>query len=297
MRKIDPALLRTFITVVETGSLRSAAKIVEKTVSAVFYQVQRLEAALGQDLFLREKRGLIPTEAGRKFLGQAHSLLQTHDQVLAGAWSIPSQSTNNENHLNAVSKNRVGSFDNVLDTRLFQDAFSIWKSYRADGRTASLDDILDSGIITNDTMYMCFEQSEWRCLDASESPKRLFQIDKYGFGVTPQQLWKSPRICDTRLKVFSLCRYANTPVFFSGNAAIPWHSDYYSATIDEFSSTRLDRLLLPVRINSDIDEKLGVLQVLQMRDRLQQPIKCSDSSSAEERAASINIIGEITVAI
>lgn len=77
MRKIDLALLRTYIAVVETGSLSAAAKIVGRTVSAVFYQIQRLEASLDEKLLLREKRRVRPSRPGTMPVGAQISMMAT----------------------------------------------------------------------------------------------------------------------------------------------------------------------------------------------------------------------------
>lgn len=220
MRKIDPALLRAYITVVETGNLTAAAKLIGRTISAVFYQIQRLETAMGQKLLVRKKGRLVPTKAGDAFLRQAHSLLQAHDQILAGAWSPSASDSSNETQLNKVgtdpssgaySSKRVATFEDNLETPFFREIFSIWKSYRGDGKTPSLSELKDSGIIDHSkhkSMHMCFEQSELRCVEASYRPMRMFQLDRYGLGMTFDQLWKSPTICESRRKIFSICRDA-----------------------------------------------------------------------------------------
>jgi len=56
-------------------------------------------------------------------------------------------------------------------------------------------------------------------------------------------------------------------------------------------------LLLPIKIDSQDDEQLGILQVLKMRDYLDQPIERDTALSEEERAASLNFIGQIAVAV
>lgn len=78
-RNIDLALLRTFIVVAETESLRAASRIVERTTSAVFYQIERLEEVLKYKLFIRNKGRLTSSEVGDRFLKQAHALLKHHD--------------------------------------------------------------------------------------------------------------------------------------------------------------------------------------------------------------------------
>nr|WP_321983773.1 LysR family transcriptional regulator [uncultured Lichenicoccus sp.] len=58
----DWSLYRTFLAVVEEGSLSGAARRLGLTQPTVARHVDGLEQALGADLFLRTQRGLIPTE-------------------------------------------------------------------------------------------------------------------------------------------------------------------------------------------------------------------------------------------
>lgn len=88
MGDIDPSLLRSYVAVIETGSLSGAATVVGKTVPAVFYHIKRLEAALGKRLLIRDKRGVKPSKAGGLFLFQAYDLLRHHDRVLNGKWAV-----------------------------------------------------------------------------------------------------------------------------------------------------------------------------------------------------------------
>ena len=55
-RDIDIALLRAFVAVVETGSVTSAARLLNRTQAAVSLQIKRLEELLDQQLFKREHR-------------------------------------------------------------------------------------------------------------------------------------------------------------------------------------------------------------------------------------------------
>jgi DNA-binding transcriptional LysR family regulator len=58
----DWALYRTFLAVLEEGSLSAAARDLALTQPTVARHVDALEAALGADLFVRSQRGLEPTD-------------------------------------------------------------------------------------------------------------------------------------------------------------------------------------------------------------------------------------------
>lgn len=79
---IDISLFRTFIVVAKTGNLTAAAILFEKTTSAIHYQIQRLEAAVGYDLFIRHKRKLKLSKAGSLLFPKARTLLNHYDRVM-----------------------------------------------------------------------------------------------------------------------------------------------------------------------------------------------------------------------
>jgi LysR family transcriptional regulator, regulator of abg operon len=63
--------LREFVCVVETGSLREAARRLGVSQPAITKNLQRLEAELHAQLLQRSTRGVMPTRAGRAFLARA----------------------------------------------------------------------------------------------------------------------------------------------------------------------------------------------------------------------------------
>ncbi len=79
---LDFDLLRTFIAVVDTGSLTRAAIQLHRTQSAISMQIKRLESQLNQNLFQREGRGLSLTHQGKSLVSYARRLLNLHDQAL-----------------------------------------------------------------------------------------------------------------------------------------------------------------------------------------------------------------------
>ncbi|WP_075216982.1 LysR family transcriptional regulator [Mongoliimonas terrestris] len=67
-------LYRTFLSVVEEGSLSGAARALGVTQPTVSRHIDALEAFLGYDLFLRTQRGLLPTEAANDLRPHAERL-------------------------------------------------------------------------------------------------------------------------------------------------------------------------------------------------------------------------------
>lgn len=80
-RDIDIALLRAFTSVIDTGSVTAAARLLNRTQAAVSLQIKRLEDQLGQALFQREHRRLTLTPVGERLLASAQQLVALNDAV------------------------------------------------------------------------------------------------------------------------------------------------------------------------------------------------------------------------
>lgn len=78
---MDTELARTFLVVVAAGSFVEAAQRLHVTQSTVSARIQRLEEALGAELFVRNKSGTTLTAAGRQFQRHAASLTRIVEQA------------------------------------------------------------------------------------------------------------------------------------------------------------------------------------------------------------------------
>ena len=76
-------LLRSFVAIVDSGSMLNASEQVFVTQSALSLQIKRLEELLQQTLFLREGRRLSLTPAGDMMLDYARRVLDLHDEAVA----------------------------------------------------------------------------------------------------------------------------------------------------------------------------------------------------------------------
>lgn len=76
-------LLRSFVAIVDTGSMLNASEQVFVTQSALSLQIKRLEELLQQSLFHRDGRRLTLTAAGDLMLGYARKVLNLHDEAVA----------------------------------------------------------------------------------------------------------------------------------------------------------------------------------------------------------------------
>ena len=78
---MDTELARTFLAVVDAGSFVAASQRLHVTQSTVSVRIQRLEDALGAELFVRHKGGAVLTPAGRQFQRHAAVLTRTVEQA------------------------------------------------------------------------------------------------------------------------------------------------------------------------------------------------------------------------
>ncbi|CAN5466006.1 LysR substrate-binding domain-containing protein [soil metagenome] len=78
---LDLDLLRSFVSVVESGGFTRAGERVHRTQSTVSQQIKRLEDDLGQVLLNRDGKDVIPTEAGERLLSYARRLLSLAEEA------------------------------------------------------------------------------------------------------------------------------------------------------------------------------------------------------------------------
>jgi DNA-binding transcriptional LysR family regulator len=79
---VDMRVLRSFISVVETGSITETARRLGRTQPAITLQMKRLEDLTGKILFKPDSRRPVLTEQGDIVLGYAKSILRLHDELL-----------------------------------------------------------------------------------------------------------------------------------------------------------------------------------------------------------------------
>ncbi|GHC17563.1 LysR substrate-binding domain-containing protein [Aidingimonas halophila] len=79
---LDTEVLRTFVTIAESGSFTRAARQVFRTPSALSMQIKRLEDTLGQTLFVRESRQVRLTPEGEVLLGYGRRLLKLNEEAV-----------------------------------------------------------------------------------------------------------------------------------------------------------------------------------------------------------------------
>ena len=103
----DPVLLRTFLAVAGGHSFTVAAQQLGISQPTVSQQMRRLEDEVGSPLFIRETRGVRPTEAGEALAGFAHRILGAHADAESYFRSSPTR-----------GRLRFGTADDLAITQL-----------------------------------------------------------------------------------------------------------------------------------------------------------------------------------
>ena len=91
MPLLEMDVLRTFVSIAESGSFTRTAAQIFRTTSAVSMQIKRLENTLGCALFSREARRVALTAEGERLLSYARRLLTLNEEAV-GAFIKPSLS-------------------------------------------------------------------------------------------------------------------------------------------------------------------------------------------------------------
>jgi len=80
---LDVRVLRSFVSVVETGSVTETARRLGRTQPAITLQMKRLEEITGKALFREDSRRPLLTDEGDMVLSYAKSILKMHDELLS----------------------------------------------------------------------------------------------------------------------------------------------------------------------------------------------------------------------
>ncbi len=80
---LDIDVLKTFISIADTGSYARAAQEVGRTQSAVSMQIKRLETVLGKAMFVKVGRTNHLTRDGEQMLGYARRIAKLNDEAVA----------------------------------------------------------------------------------------------------------------------------------------------------------------------------------------------------------------------
>jgi DNA-binding transcriptional LysR family regulator len=97
---VDTSYLKTFLLVVESGSMSEAARRLEVTPAAVAHQLKLLDRELGTRLLVRSGRTVAPTEAGHRMVERAGAILRDLGNLKA---AINDEAATGELRLGAIN--------------------------------------------------------------------------------------------------------------------------------------------------------------------------------------------------
>ncbi|MBT0717231.1 LysR family transcriptional regulator [Rosenbergiella epipactidis] len=81
--------LKYFVKIVDTGSLTRASEVLHIAQPALSQQLATLEGEFNQQLLIRTKRGVIPTDAGQVLYHHAKSILKQYEFARVAVSSTP----------------------------------------------------------------------------------------------------------------------------------------------------------------------------------------------------------------
>jgi len=81
LRNLDLGTLRSFVAIIDSGSMTRAATRLFMTQSAISMQIKRLEASLGLNILERSTQGMSPTLEGEQLLHYARKMLALNDEA------------------------------------------------------------------------------------------------------------------------------------------------------------------------------------------------------------------------
>lgn len=160
---METQFLNTFVTVVDSGSMAAAARVLNITPAAVAQQIRTIERELGAPLIARVGRTVAVTEEGARILQRARELLRG----IADLRSIANDSAvSGELRLGACPTALAGMLPDVLARMV--DAFPsinvfIKPGYSADLYRAVEDNDLDAAIVLQ-APFALPKTCEWKLL-------------------------------------------------------------------------------------------------------------------------------------
>lgn len=173
--------LRTFVAVVDTGSITAAARQVSRSQSAVSMQLKKLEDSVGRLLLNRGPRHLSLTPAGFDLLAYARQLVELHGQAqvamrgrtISGKVSFGVPDDYVSIYLAPVLRAFVGRFSEIEISLVCEPSSSLLPRIdRGD---------LDLALVTRDTAargepdrgaFLFYEQLVWAASDQHEAWRR-----------------------------------------------------------------------------------------------------------------------------
>ena len=181
---MDTQFLRTFVSVVDNGSMAAAARLLNITPAAVAQQIRTLERQLGTPLIARAGRTVSVTEAGARILERARELLRAADDLRAAAILSDDDSTG-ELRLGAGTTALTGVLPDILArivARFPHISVFIKPGYSADLYRAVENGELDAAVVL-EAPFVLHKTCGWELLREEPlvvlAPKRMAGRDPH----------------------------------------------------------------------------------------------------------------------
>ena len=81
--RFDIDLMKTFIAVADTGSVKLASERIGRSSAAVSMQMKKLEQLIGSPIFQRTAGKMFMSDVGERLMPHAHRIVQAHDTAVA----------------------------------------------------------------------------------------------------------------------------------------------------------------------------------------------------------------------
>ena len=81
--RFDIDLMKTFIAVADTGSVKLASERIGRSSAAVSMQMKKLEQLIGSPIFQRTAGKMSMSDVGERLMPHAHRIVQAHDTAVA----------------------------------------------------------------------------------------------------------------------------------------------------------------------------------------------------------------------
>ena len=203
---MNSEVLNTYVSLLELSSFTKTAQQLKITQSAVTKRIDALEAEMGTELIIRNRKNVIPTAKGKVFFDYAKSILELEAFALA-----------------AVSDSRacqecvlVGSVTSLLLIRVSEMIISFMQeepSVSIEITNNHSKDLLN--LLYDDKIDVCFShfpfrENNYTCTEIMEDEIILVTAPKnncYSNGITAEQLRVLPLIQDN-------CSYVADPEWF-----------------------------------------------------------------------------------
>lgn len=88
MKRLNPRQIEAFQAVIKLGSMTRAAELLEISQPAVSRLIVDLSEAVGYQLFIRRRGGMVPTEDARRFYEQVEKLFVNMDELSRRAHAV-----------------------------------------------------------------------------------------------------------------------------------------------------------------------------------------------------------------